>query len=425
MFTSMATQLLLGHEKDKSGSGSLTRIYEAFYEEWLAGKTESILPKLLIIKAAWLARNLDPNKKTKVSSVGGWDDIVDYNTNRPSNHQGSSNEHRNPLREARVKEASSRDTHHSGKPRREGRPRPYCDHCRREGHLTDKCWIKDPSKRPKSWGKLSPNGYNRGPETPHADALKTKSFNTTSKDEIADQYKVDNCSIPGIVPEVIIWDSGSQVNWLSKQAVTNWKPLEEKCRNTSIRIYTVDEVHTGSKPIGLITLPIKWAEATINLTFVVMNDPSKKVIFGSSVLKNHTKAICLEIMSMKTWSGHTVPFSKMDYDKHSIPRVCSVSIGAEVKWKVSTNSVVTPDYPTPITLEPEAEALDSVPARVLYDRTFIKPLSDKGVIIDVNSFSVKQGSISVLATSASPFAKPLPEGMSLLASTIKPGNLSA
>jgi len=55
----------------------------------------------------------------------------------------------------------------------------------------------------------------------------------------------------------------------------------------------------------------------------------------------------------------------------------------------------------------------------------ISLMSDKGVIIDMNSFSVKQGSISVLATSASPFAKPLPEGMSLLASTIKPGNLSA
>ncbi len=87
----------------------------------------------------------------------------------------------------------------------------------------------------------------------------------------------------------------------------------------------------------------------------------------------------------------------MNYDKHFIPRVCSESIGAEVKWKVSTNIVITPDYPTPISLEPEAKALDSVPARVLYDRTFIKPLSNKGFIIDMNPFSVKQGSISVLA----------------------------
>ncbi len=45
---------------------------------------------------------------------------------------------------------------------------------------------------------------------------------------------------------------------------------------------------------------------------------------------------------MKTWSGHTVPFSEMEYNKYSISRVCSVSIGAEVNWKVTTNSVVTP-----------------------------------------------------------------------------------
>jgi hypothetical protein len=133
-----------------------------------------MLAKLLIVEAAWLARNPNPNKKAKVSSVGGWDDIVDYNSNRLSDQRDSPNKHRVPPSEVRANETSSRDTHHSSEARREGRPKPYCDHCRREGHPTDKCQIKDPSKRPKSWGKPSLSGYNRGPEAPHVDALKTK-----------------------------------------------------------------------------------------------------------------------------------------------------------------------------------------------------------------------------------------------------------
>ena len=182
--------------------------------------------------------------------------------------------------------------------------------------------------------------------------------------------------IPGVEPEVIIWDSGSQVNWLSKQSVMDWKSIEALCKPTTIRIYTVDKVHTGPKPIGTIKMLINWAGAKMDLTFVVMNDPSKKVIFGAPVLKNHIKGICLETMSMSTWAGHTVPFSEMD-GKTFIPRVCSVIRGAEVKWRVVGGSIALPDAPSTITLEPEVEALDYLPERVLFDTKLVKPLGDK------------------------------------------------
>ncbi len=146
------------------------------------------------------------------------------------------------------------------------------------------------------------------------EAVKAVSMSITSRDEMADQYKVDKCTLPGISPEVIIWDSGSQVNWLSKQAINDWKSMEGKCRPTSIRIYTVDEVHTGSKPLGIVTITIKWAQASMTLSFVVMNDTTKKVIFGAPVIKNHIESISLSKMSMKTWSGHEVPFSELDYE---------------------------------------------------------------------------------------------------------------
>ena len=415
MYMATSSQLLNGKAQDKTGS--LDRLSQVYIEEWLAGRANTMLPKLYLAEMTWLTANPKPTPKARVATTGGWDDVEVWPGSVTSQEPRSE-----PREQIRVNESSARDTPR-GEPRRGGRQRPFCDFCKRPGHYPDNCWNKDPSKRPKNWGKRSLD-KDRGGEKAHTDAAVAQSFGVTSKDEIADQYKVDKCFIPGVEPEVIIWDSGSQVNWLSKQSVMDWKSIEALCKPTSIRIYTVNEVHTGSKPIGTVKMLINWAGAKMDLTFVVMNDPSKKVIFGAPVLKNHIKGICLETMSMSTWAGHTVPFSEMD-GKVFIPRVCSAIRGAEVKWRVVGSCIALPDAPSTITLEPEVEALDYLPKRVLFDTNLLKPLGDKGVIIDMNTLSTKQGTLVVSVSSASAFAKELTEGMSLLTSTIKPGNLTS
>jgi hypothetical protein len=418
MYMAMSTQILNGKALDRSGS--LERLSQIFIEEWLGGRANEMLPKLYLAEMTWLTANPKPLPKAKVATTGGWDDIAVWPESGST--QEPQNEARDSRDRTRVNESSARDNYR-GEHRKEGRQRPFCDFCKRPGHHVDGCWNKDPSKRPKSWGKR-PIDNDRSVEKVHTDAAVAHSFGISSKDEIADQYKVDQCDIHRVDPVVIIWDSGSQVNWLSKQAVNDWKSVEKFCKPTTIRIYTVDEVHTGSKPIGILKLPIVWAGAKMDLTFVVMNDSSKKVIFGAPVLKNFIKGICLETMSMTTWAGHKVPFSEMD-EKTPIPRVCSILRGAEVKWRVVGSSIALPDAPSTITLEPEVEALDYLPERILFDTKLVKPLGDKGVIVDMNTLSTKQGTLVVSVSSASAFAKELTEGMSLLTSTIKPGNLTS
>lgn len=215
------------------------------------------------------------------------------------------------------------------------------------------------------------------------------------------------------------------MNWLSKQAIDDWSSMANKCRPTSIRIYTVDEVHTGSKPIGVVNLTIKWADTSMTLSFIVMDDSSKKVIFGTPVVSNHIGLIDLRLMSMRTYSGHNVPFSELKDGNRPIPKVCSIKIGAEVKWVVSSNSIVVPGEPNIITLEPDATALDFVPARILFDTKFVKPIVGKGVVIYLESIACDRGRFIAQAAATTAAAKEVVEGTVLLRSTILPDELAA
>jgi hypothetical protein len=162
----------------------------------------------------------------------------------------------------------------------------------------------------------------------------------------------------------------------------------------------------------------------MSLSFVVMNDSTKKVIFGAPVLKKHIESISLSKMSMKTWSGHKVPFSELDYGAISIPRVCSIKIGAEIKWKLSSDSIVLPDHSL-VSLEPEPCDLDALPGRIVFDVKFVKTHGDKGLLFDLESLSTKEGYLLARVCSATAFVKTFTAGTALLTSTIKPGTLAS
>jgi hypothetical protein len=186
----------------------------------------------------------------------------------------------------------------------------------------------------------------------------------------------------------------------------------------------VDNVHTGSKPVGVVNITVKWSDAVMTLSFIVMEDLSKKVLFGTPVLKHHIETMNMRMMRMRTYSGFNVPFSELKEGKSPVTRVCSVKIGAEVKWSVVSNTVVVPGEPNVLTLEPDASALEFIPTSVLYDTKFIKPVVGKGLSVDLTSICCDRGCLIVRVGTANAFAKEVLEGMGILRSTLCPEDLA-
>jgi hypothetical protein len=78
-----------------------------------------------------------------------------------------------------------------------------------------------------------------------------------------------------------------------------------------------------------------------------------------------------------------------------------------------------------MSLEPEPCALDAIPARIVFDVKFVKTLGNKGLLIDWESLSTKEGCLLAQVCSATAFAKTFKAGTALLTSTIKPGTLAS
>ncbi len=90
----------------------------------------------------------------------------------------------------------------------------------------------------------------------------------------APQRKDVGALIVGADTRSIIIDGGSEVNWLSKQAIKHagkWKNnLERKLRSTSIHTFHVENVMPDKQPLGILDTVLVWDGKPMKLAMVIV-----------------------------------------------------------------------------------------------------------------------------------------------------------
>ena len=239
------------------------------------------------------------------------------------------------------------------------------------------------------------------------------------------QYLCKDARVVGADVSECIWDAGAEVNWLSKQAIVKagrWHgDVEHSLRPTTMRTYHVEGM-TKSQPLGIFDTFLVWGEATLNVSFIVIDDPSCKALVGIPVTEDHVEHFHKRERTMEVEGGKMVSFEPASRDNRW--NVAEVKIGAAVKWVVDEYSIARVGEVTTIFVKPAYDARDVVKHEgMLFDSAKLKVSHKSKLRVGAVRAEPGSGGFAVDVSAETGFPLELAEDTVIFTSSFEPNEV--
>jgi hypothetical protein len=179
---------------------------------------------------------------------------------------------------------------------------------------------------------------------------------------------------------------------------------------------------TKSQPLGIFDTQLIWGEATMNVSFVVLDDMSGKALVGIPVTEDHVEHIHKRERTMEVEGGKMVSFEPVSREHRW--NVSEVKVGAAVKWVVDESTLARVGEVTTVFVKPVFDARDVVKSdRVLFDTAKLKVAPRNKLRVGAVSADVDEGGLSVEVTAESGYPLELEEDTVLFTSSFEPNEL--